>query len=229
MRLKRRDFLIGSMSLPVFSVGGCRQSRDMQKLGNDLFEYLNANQKTGNRTAPTYGVPGMTLSEIASVEAQLDFPLPSDLKFLLENVQDPGGVLFPWSDFSIERYQEMIDFVWRGISFDIEHNALWLEKWGQRPSDLTAAKALAKKDFQTWPRLLPIYGHRFLAADPCLPDNPVFSIMQTDIIYYGTNLADYLLREFCPGRPLIMSEPLRRIPIWSDFAERTDGFTLPYE
>ena len=31
---------------------------------------------------------------------------------------------------------------------------------------------------------------------PQLPDNPVFSVHQTDIIVYGTDLEDYLAHEF---------------------------------
>jgi hypothetical protein len=76
----------------------------------------------------------------------------------------------------------------------------------------------ARKDFETWPKLLPISGHRYLAAEPCLSGNPVFSIMQTDIIYYGANLAHYLLNEFVDHDYMLHThaQKIRKIDIWSD-------------
>lgn len=198
----------------------------MPELDDELFKFLNANQLIGNKPAPIFGAPGMSSSELEEIEVKLGFDLPSDFRHLFRNVQDPGGVLFPWSHFSTELYDNTVARVWSGIEFDIQHNTVWLNRWGARPSDLDAAKSIAREDFKTWPKLLPISGHRFLPAAPSEPNNPVFSIVQTDIIYYGSNLADYLVREFCPGAHFLRElEIKRRIDVWSDFAEQTDDFT----
>jgi hypothetical protein len=82
------------------------------------------------------------------------------------------------------------------------------------------ASAIARSDFATWPELLPVFGHRFLAAEPCRVGNPVFSIVQAEIVHYGSSLAHYLLNEFVEQdlshtRP----EDIQRIEIWSDYAE----------
>jgi hypothetical protein len=48
----------------------------------------------------------------------------------------------------------------------------------------------------------------------------VFSIYQTDVIYYGDDLVDYIAREF--HVPPLYPSPVvgrRRIPFWSDLAE----------
>lgn len=60
-----------------------------------------------------------------------------------------------------------------------------------------------------------------LAAQPCRSGNPVFSIVQTDIIYYGADLAHYLLNEFVDRDYTLhtYAQEIRRIEIWSDFAE----------
>ncbi len=226
MILNRRAFLSGSTFVFLQTLWGCQQKMDLPALGDELFEFLNANQHVGNRTPPVYGAKGVSSSEMQLIEEQLGFTLPSDFKFLFENVSDPGGVLFPWSHFSIENYRNRIDRVWSGIAFDIEHNTVWLKRWGDKPSTLREAQEVAQRDFQSWPNVLPIYGHRFLPAEPSLSDNPVFSIVQTDIIYYGMNLADYLVQEFCPPRPASDWVLAHRIPIWSDFAELTDGFNV---
>lgn len=223
----RRVFLSGSIAAFSQALWGCQKKMDLPKLGDELFAYLNVNQRVGNRTPPTYGAKGVSSSEMQSIEDQLELTLPSDFKFLFENVRDPDGVLFPWSDFSVGSYRKRIERVWSGIAFDVEHNTVWLAHWGDKPKTLEEALEIARRDFRSWPKLLPISGHRFLPTEPSLPDNPVFSIVQTDIIYYGRNLADYLLNEFCPP-PRFKSDWVfaRKIPIWSDFAESTDGFDV---
>jgi hypothetical protein len=51
------------------------------------------------------------------------------------------------------------------------------------------------------PKLIPIYSHRFIPEEPSEAGNPIFSVYQMDIIYYGFDLDDYLRHEFdLPGR-----------------------------
>jgi hypothetical protein len=196
----------------------------MVELGPELFEVLNARQHVGNRAPVAYGAPGLSLIDIAFIEAELGFPLPEDFAYLLQNIRDPGGVLFPWMDFKKRDYDERIRWVLEGIEFDIEHNKFWMDRWGKRPTALSVALDIARKDFETWPKLLPICSHRFLAADPCCPGNPVFSIMQTDIIYYGADLAHYLLHEFVDHDYVAHTrvQEIRKIRIWSYFADDAD-------
>ncbi len=58
------------------------------------------------------------------------------------------------------------------------------------------------------PELVPIFGHRFVPAIPTLTHAPVFSVHQTDVIYYGSDVADYVRNELRP-QPT-MSERKRR-------------------
>ncbi len=134
-------------------------------------------------------------------------------------MRDDGGVFFPWSQFSLERYQEQIEWVVTGIENDIDKAKFWLGRWGERPALVQDAWAIARTDISMWPKLLPLYGHRFLAAEPCESGNPVFSIMQTDIIYYGTDLAHYLTNEFLDHDWAKHTRGARYIEVWSDFSE----------
>jgi hypothetical protein len=191
------------------------------ELGPELFQLLNSKQWVGNQTPVVYGTRGLSSEQIASIEAQLGFRVPDDFAYLFRNLQDPGQVLFPWGDFDKRRYDESIAWILHGIEFDIEKSHLWLERWGRRPDTLSAALTIARDDFATWPKLLPIFGHRFLAAEPCCSGNLVLSIMQTDIIYYGADLAHYLLNEFVDRDYArhTRAHKIRRIEVWSDFAE----------
>lgn len=202
----------------------------MLQLGSEIFDLLNAKQHVGNRRPVVYGKGGISASEVKNIEDQLGFRMPEDFAYLLQNIQDPGGVLFNWSSFSKNKYDEMMEWVWQGVEFDIGHNCFWLEKrWGAPPEDISERLDIAKQDFKNWPKLLPVYGHRFLAAEPCLAGNPVFSIMQTDIIYYGANLAHYLMQEFVVGESHATNthqHNIRKIDVWSDVAEGT-GYHPP--
>lgn len=198
----------------------------MAKLGQDLFELLNAGQRVGNQTPVIYGAAGISSRAFAPIEEQLGFRLPEDFVDLFANLQDPGGVLFPWSRFQKTEYDASIEWVWHGLEFDIEHGA-WLDRWGPRPELLAEAVEVVKRDFGSWPRLLPIYGHRFLAAEPRRVGNPVFSIKQMDIICYGADLARYLMVEFLgeDHGANTYGQKIERVDVWSDFAE---GRYQPY-
>lgn len=192
----------------------------MLSLGPSLFDLLNAEQHVGNKKRVVYGKGGMQAYEVENVESQLGFRLPADFKYLLMNMRDDGGVFFPWAKFSRYEYDETINWILGGIEFDVENNVFWLDdRWGARPEDVRARKEIVRRDFASWPKLVPVCGHRFLAAEPCQPGNPVFSIMQTDVIYYGANLAHYLVHEFIPGEDHAAHTSdltIRQIDVWAE-------------
>jgi hypothetical protein len=105
------------------------------------------------------------------------------------------------------------------MCFDIEHNVFWVDSWSPRPNDLAEAFAIAKRAVDSAPRLIPINGHRYIPDAPFERDNPGFSVHQTDIIHYGSNLFEYLENEF--GYHFFgqsryhISEPVKEIAFWS--------------
>jgi hypothetical protein len=67
--------------------------------------------------------------------------------------------------------------------------------------------------------MIPIYAHRYLPAGHSTYGHPVLSIYQTDMIFYGTDLADYIHKEFS-GSGWSISEnwaPPTLVPFWRDF------------
>lgn len=161
--------------------------------------------------------PGLTEREIAAVEKFLGVALPPDLAaFLAEGL--PVGPRFPdWRDLGGERLRAQLDWPFDGIAFDIEHNGFWFEAWGPRPDALADAIAVARAHVAAAPKLIPLYAHRYLPAEPALAGNPVLSVYQTDIIVYGSNLRHYLAREF--GGPEAHETEVRRIRFWSDLID----------
>lgn len=92
--------------------------------------------------------------------------------------------------------EERLAWLWEGLQFDVEYNDLWLPSWGPKPATLEEQKTRVRELVEEAPRLIPVFGHRYLLAEPCAAGNPVFSVYQSDIIVYGADLRDYLLFEF---------------------------------
>ena len=101
-----------------------------------------------------------------------------------------------WRKAGREQILYSLSWPYEGICFDIEHNSFWLEEWGQQPTSLNKAFEIAKQAVENAPILIPINEHRYIPDTPAENGNPIFSVYQTDIIYYGCNLADYLENEF---------------------------------
>jgi hypothetical protein len=75
--------------------------------------------------------------------------------------------------------------------------------------------------FAEAPKLIPLLGHRYLPADPCEAGNPVFSVYQSDVIYYGANLQDWMRWEV-DGWDAEPWPAISRIRFWSDAEERNE-------
>ena len=109
------------------------------------------------------------------------------------------------------------DFIIEDICFDVEHNAFWLPDWGEKPRDARLIREIVSEHLGNAPSLTPPYAHRGIPNEPLAAGNPVFSAMQTDIIIYGRDLADYLRREFGrePANPADGETPARPIRFWT--------------
>jgi hypothetical protein len=163
---------------------------------------------------------GLTDEEIAGVEATYGFRFPPDLKALLQHAL-PMSTGFPnWRDGPEASLRERLAWPAEGLYFDVEHNVFWMEEWGSRPQDLSKALEIAAREVAKAPTLIPVYGHRYIAVEPHLAGNPVLSVYQTDIIYYGSDLAHYFENEFLsPGRALPGYDAVRKIRFWSQIVE----------
>jgi hypothetical protein len=135
---------------------------------------------------------GLTDSEVVAAESRFSFRFPPDMRAFLQ-AGLPCNDDFPdWRDGDEARLHEWLDLPRRGILFDIEHNGFWLKEWGQRPQQVDEAIRIASELVASTPKLIPVYKHRMIPSEPHLAGNPVFSVHQTDIIYYGLDLRDYL-------------------------------------
>jgi hypothetical protein len=125
-----------------------------------------------------------------------------------------------WRDAEDSHLRKRLDRPLDGILFDVAHNDFWLESWGFKPVDTLEALKVAESNVRGAPVLIPIYANRFLPADPSLVGNPVFSVEQTDIIYYGFDLPTFFHIEFHVPLPSEVSIEPRRIELWTELTDR---------
>ncbi|HMA37858.1 MAG TPA: SMI1/KNR4 family protein [Chloroflexia bacterium] len=167
---------------------------------------------------------GLTDKEITAAESQYGFRFPPDLRALLQAFL-PLAARFPdWRHADPAALHHWLQGPEDGICFDIEHAGFWWPEWGPRPGELAQALAVARRALGTVPGLIPVFAHRYLPDEPNLEGNPVFSVHQTDIIYYGHDLVSYFENEFAraTGAPLpvpVDNRRLRRIRFWSALVE----------
>lgn len=165
--------------------------------------------------------PGMTEAEFAAVQRQFALNFPPDLKALLATGLPVGAGWPNWRKAIADPHDEAARFIearlsWphEGLRFDVEHNSFWDPEWGTRPNALEEAQRIAADAINAAPKLIPIYGHRYLRSEPCTAGNPILSVYQMDIIVYGRNLHDYLLAERGSRRPELV-DGARTIRCWT--------------
>lgn len=171
--------------------------------------------------------PGLSDTEVERVESSHGFKFPPDLREILQyrlplDRQSRKRMLWPnWRSEDRDEIQDRLDSPLHGVLFDVEHNGFWLDNWGERPSSLLDAFEIATQQIRNAPMMIPIRGHRFLPADPCVEGNPFFSIHQTDIIYYGYDLASYFNNDCAVRFPRsVRTLKARYIDFWTDLTER---------
>jgi hypothetical protein len=169
------------------------------------------------RLGPTTIEPGLSDAELAQAERRFDISFADDHRtFLGEGL--PVGERWPdWRNGNTEHLAQLLRLPTDGVLFDVVENGFWYGSWGLRPDNPDEAVLLAGEQLSGVPRLIPVYGHRYLPQGRGSFGHPVLSIEQTDIVVYGADLDDYLRREF-EG----LKEPLtehRPPPVfWADLA-----------
>lgn len=159
--------------------------------------------------------PGLTAEQIGTIEATYDFEFNPDHAALLSQAS-PAGWVDWFGDPGLVR--RSLDWPVEGTIFDVEENGFWLTELGPRPAITSAAVDLARNYLAAVPRLVPIVGHRYQPAAPAPSGSPVFSVYQTDVIYYGADLATFCGYDSY-GNKRVVHPHAQRIEFWSDLAE----------
>ncbi len=155
-------------------------------------------------------------SELERAQDIYDLVFPPDLIEFLS--QDHPLETYDWrTDNQVIR--EMLRWPADGLIFDVEHDALWLSDWGPRPEAPEDRAAVVRAVVAAAPKLIPVFSHRYISAEPAIAGNPVFSVYQSDIVIYGADLADYVDHELNGWRDAVPPKDIRRIRFWSHLVD----------
>lgn len=167
------------------------------------------------KQAGTQFSPGLSPTELSAAEERFDFRFPPELRLLLATAM-PTGQRFPnWRDLDSDRLAKRMNWPIEGVCFDVEQAEFWVPDWGPRPHKTEDAVSLARSALHQAPTMIPIYAHRYTASSLDTKGNPVLSMYQSDIIYYGADLWNYLHNEFGGPLPNLPEQAIREIPVWS--------------
>ena len=174
------------------------------------------------RSAGVEYVDGLTAGELSAAEERCGCRFPPDHAAMLRACL-PIGDKFPnWRDLGGSDLAQRLGWPARTIAEDVQ-SGVWCEAWGTRPTVDADAACVAVASVNAAPRLIPLFGHRFLPCEPCEAGNAVLSVWGTDLCVYGDTLPAYLQREFIlpeNAEPWHEYRPTwRRTWFWGDLVE----------
>ncbi len=167
---------------------------------------------------------GLLTEEIVAVESKYSIKFPPDLEAFLMHALPVSSSFVNWrggveSGLIEESIFARLQLPLSGILFDVQENNLWMEEWGPKPLTVESQMELVAGRYHNYPKLIPVFSHRYISGDPSIPGNPIFSVHQSDIIVYGNDLSDYLQNEFSlkvEGPIEGTGLPVREISFWSN-------------
>ncbi len=169
---------------------------------------------------------GLSEKEFSGIEELFDINFPKDLKLFLKTKLPVSNGFIHWrytlnSDKGRKEIIDRLNWPLEGLLHSIKGGYFWFDKWGTKPSDFKSQRNIVEQAFKSYPKLIPIYSHRYLPSLPNEVGNPVFSVHQSDIIYYGNDLAEYFSKEFNFEIPEKFGKVLsaKEIIFWSDIVE----------
>lgn len=170
--------------------------------------------------------PGLSDAEFTSVHERFGFHFNPDHRSLLAAALPLGDGWPDWRSGDDSELTTWLDRVAEGFIWDALHQTppFWPASWGELPATPEEVATTVRRQLGSWPRLIPIYQHRFTPAAPSPAGSPVLSVWQTDVIYYGADLVEYLRNELPPGRGRKSLSPIAvRVPYWSRFVESANS------
>ena len=168
---------------------------------------------------------GLTQNEFEKIYEIYDIKFPLSLKSFLTTALPVSDGFYDWRDFSSgnvtkikNMMQHFYEFVKRA-SFEeyIPNNTYSPDQWCKISREQRVE--VVAELYKNAPKIIPVCSHRFMPEMNDDNDPPVLSIYYDDIVYYGRNLQEYLLHEFCGvDIPKYISE-YKNVPFWTDMME----------
>lgn len=168
---------------------------------------------------------GLTNEEFDKIEKTYGICFPKSLREMYEIALPISASFYNWRNFeeaNVRIIKDMLNWPLEGVLFDVEENYFWDDSWGEKPTDAIEAEKKCIEEMKKVPTLIPIYKHRYIPIVKDIDNPPIFSVYQTDVIYYGIDLENYFQIEFdfLPWEVIndaIDKEEIIIIPFWNQF------------
>ena len=89
-------------------------------------------------------------------------------------------------------YQQLAD----DLTYEVLNNNAWKPGWGRKPVTRYGQSQQIEKLVAEAPKLIPVYGHRFLLTEPCVAGNPIITLRQSKMVIYSPDLFFFLCKDF---------------------------------
>jgi len=165
---------------------------------------------------------GLSEEELAAAEERFGVVFPRAWREFYRAGLPVSGRFPDWRDDSAEnaaKIRRLLEYPLHGVLFDVEKNGFWLPSWGEMPEEMDRRLAICRERMACAPRLIPVYGHRYVPMAG-MDDPPVLSVMQTDIIFYGDSLRNYLENDFLTKDYAVEEQAIGAIPVWDEIMGR---------
>lgn len=174
---------------------------------------INALQNMG-----IYMEKGLDDNELKKIEYIYGIKFPKEYSSFLKTVLPISRGFYNWRNFdtsNINFIKGVMNKPFEGIINNLDEMD-WCDTWGDKPSCRQEYYSVIKKKLSKAPGLIPIFAHRYMPIyDAAFA--PVLSIYDLDIIYYGSNLEEYLENEFInKSIRNITFDSITPVPFWSD-------------
>ncbi|MBT9254580.1 hypothetical protein KMZ32_03900 [Phycicoccus sp. MAQZ13P-2] len=167
---------------------------------------------------------GLSDRELSRVQDRLGFTFGPEHRELLQSAMPVGRSWPDWRNDPEDELRGRLDRPIEGVIFDVRNNGFWPASWGHRPDGSEDREREARSRLADVARLVPVFSHRCLPSGAQFAPSPVFSVHQTDVIFYGDNLLDYVAHEF--KVPPLHPSARVHVPFWSNLAEGAENGDL---
>jgi len=158
--------------------------------------------------------PGLTADELAHIEGEFGLEFAHDHRSFLSSGLPVGDAWPDWRSAPRRSLQLQLRLPADGILFAVEWRDFWFPEWGVRPARMKDALRSANYHLARVPQLVPVHSNHYLPASRGTSGHPVLSVYQADVTCCGTDLFDYIEREFAGVEP--NSVPTSTLPFWSE-------------